>query len=49
MSKKVNGYYGVFDCYPSGDRCFVSHCWLTASELFVCVDELRVVLKKLKE
>ena len=46
MSKKINGYYGVFDCYPSRRRLFVGRCWLTASELFECVDELMVVLKE---
>jgi len=46
MSKKINGYYGVFDCYPSRRRLFVGRCWLTTSELFECVDELMVVLKE---
>lgn len=38
---RVNGYYGVFDCYPGGVRRFVGRCWLELDELFECLDDLR--------
>lgn len=56
---RLNGYYGVFDCYPGGGKRFVGTCWIRTvdekgdviqdglDELFELSQGIRVEIKPL--